>query len=772
MQGITATAALLVEGFLKTTLVLVPALLGAAACRRRPASFRHFLLSFALIGLLFLPLFRLLPGGWKTPLLPARPAAAVSPSAVFSSPPPAALSGASAAVSFLSVRDGSPSSRSGESAAGPSNAPTGGRAVPAAVSGAAGGFFPAHAAVFAWFAGFLFLLLKLAFGLVGAYRLTREGWEPGDRGWRILIARFLAVVPLRRGVRLKSHPEVAVPLTWGWRKPVVLIPVGADAWEEAERSAALFHELSHIKRADFLFLLLVRLSLAVFWWNPLCWLAYARLRKEQEIACDELVLRAGIKPSIYAAGLLAFRSSADFRGRASTAGPGLLGGPFFKDRLAAILRQKQTFKEVKMKSRIMLAALVVLAIAFIGTARPAVAGNAASSSGAPVDETLSAAAPAAAQEVKAEKETIKEKEKEKTALKEKEKKKEKEKTSVKTIMVTAGGDKDQPIEITVTGEGQIKKLLLDKPLTLKTGEDGRITFSVEGKEVTVPKGGTISIRGAGGALRFIKEGRIVQLEEGEAADLAGDGDKIVVIEKPGEGGSKHTIVKEIRIKKGEAGRAIEIGKEIKAGEQPVKVIIEEHGKGKPGVVWTTAGEGPAALAVIGERDLLEKVKAIREKAEAVKAKTLEFEELEKSLKNLEAELKDAEDRLKNITVRIDQGEDVRIVREDEAGKKSFVWIEAGDAGKDGEPMKVVCRRDAGTLEITLTGMKGPEGRSVHDRALARIKRELPKEAMLLDSNFDEGGGKMTFKLEVPAETATDKDFVDTIIDIVSEETKK
>ena len=127
MQGITATAALLVEGFLKTTLVLVPALLGAAACRRRPASFRHFLLSFALIGLLFLPLFRLLPGGWKTPLLPARPAAAVSPSAVFSSPPPAALSGASAAVSFLSVRDGSPSSRSGESAAGPSNAPTRGR---------------------------------------------------------------------------------------------------------------------------------------------------------------------------------------------------------------------------------------------------------------------------------------------------------------------------------------------------------------------------------------------------------------------------------------------------------------------------------------------------------------------------------------------------------------------------------------------------------------------------------------------------------------------
>ncbi len=766
MEGIAGAAGLLAEGFLKTTLVLVPALLGAAACRRRPASFRHFLLSFALIGLLFLPLFRLLPGGWRTPFLPAPPSAAASSSAVLSAlvPPPAPISNAGReAAFFLPGRSGPTDVQGGESAAG-------GRAVPSA--GAAERFFPVQAAVVLWLAGFVFLSLRLAFGLAGARRLTREGWDLDDAGWRILIARFLAMIPLRRRVRLKSHPEVAVPLTWGWRKPVVLIPAGADAWEETERSAALFHELSHVKRADFLFLLLVRLSLAVFWWNPLCWLAYARLRKEQEIACDELALRAGIKPSIYAAGLLAFRSSADFRGRASSVAPGLLGGPFFKDRLAAILAQRQTFKEVKMKSRIMLAALVVLAVAFIGTARPAAAGNAASSPGAPVEETLSiasAAAPAAAQEVNAEKETTKEKEKEKTALKEKEKEKEKEKASVKTIMVTAGGDKGRPLEITITGDGQMKKLLLDKPLTLKTGEDGRITFSVEGREITVPKNGTISIQGVGDPLRLIKEGRLLRLKGGKAVARDEDGDKIVVIEKPGEGGSKHAIVKEIRIKKGEAGREIEIDKEIEAGELPVKVIIEKQGKRRPGVVWTTAGEGPA---VIGERDLLEKVKAIREKAEAVKAKTLEFEELEKSLEKLEAELKDAEDRLKNITVRIDQGKDVRIVREDEAGEKSFAGVEAGDAGKDGEPLKVVCRRDAGTLEITLTGMNGPEGRSAYDRALARMKRDLPKEAKLLDSNFDEGGGKMTFKLEVSAETSTDKDYVDAVIDIVSEETKK
>ena len=73
-------------------------------------------------------------------------------------------------------------------------------------------------------------------------------------------------------------------------------------------------------------MLLVRTSLALFWWNPLCWIAYRELLKAQEIACDELVLRAGIRPSAYAASLLAFRRSAGFRWNPSTALLGIRAG--------------------------------------------------------------------------------------------------------------------------------------------------------------------------------------------------------------------------------------------------------------------------------------------------------------------------------------------------------------------------------------------------------------------------------------------------------------
>jgi hypothetical protein len=73
--NIPGTLGLVAEYFFKTTAVLTLALLAAAAARRRPAAFRHFVLAFALVGLLLLPVLSLAPVGWRTALLPARPAA-------------------------------------------------------------------------------------------------------------------------------------------------------------------------------------------------------------------------------------------------------------------------------------------------------------------------------------------------------------------------------------------------------------------------------------------------------------------------------------------------------------------------------------------------------------------------------------------------------------------------------------------------------------------------------------------------------------------------
>lgn len=212
------TLGLIAEYFLKTTAVLTLALLAAAASRRRPAAFRHFVLSFALVGLLLLPLLSLAPVGWRTSLLPARPAGPGTGTLI---PAQHVVTGAQAlGLDVQSLPPGVvrlPELPLASIAGGPAGAAT--SRLPAA------GADPLNSLLAVlWGAGLIVLFLRLAVGLAGAVKLTAQGTALGDPAWRVLLERFKALVSLRRNIRLKSHPEVLVPLTWGWRKPVVLMP--------------------------------------------------------------------------------------------------------------------------------------------------------------------------------------------------------------------------------------------------------------------------------------------------------------------------------------------------------------------------------------------------------------------------------------------------------------------------------------------------------------------------------------------------------------------
>ena len=309
--------ALLGEYAVKSTLVLALGMAAAGLAGRKTASFRHFVLSLALMGVIVLPLVSLVPIGWHAKVLPPSEAGQARDEAARREMNPAGAS----PVALVEAR-AVPNS----SAARPG---TNGKPD-----------FRRGIVLWSWAAGAAFILFRLAAGLLGARRLTREGEPVADPIWRVLMQRFLAAVGLRRTVRLKSHRWIEIPITWGFLRPVILIPSNHEDWSDDQRSSALFHELSHIKRADFLVMVLVRLSLAAFWFNPLSWIVLSRIRSEQEKACDELVLRAGLKPSTYAANLLLFKRGAGFRWDPSAALLGLFGGSSFNERLSAIERSR------------------------------------------------------------------------------------------------------------------------------------------------------------------------------------------------------------------------------------------------------------------------------------------------------------------------------------------------------------------------------------------------------------------------------------------------
>ncbi|MDH4197088.1 MAG: M56 family metallopeptidase [Candidatus Aminicenantes bacterium] len=710
----------LVEYLIKTTLVVSCGLALVRVLRHRTAALRHFILLFFLAGLLFLPVLSISPAGWETRLLPAAPDGRPRP--------PAPVLSRSQAPAFETLvldkgETGQESDFSG-SLGDPDHSPGPRNVAPRLHLGAA--VIPVI-----WLAVLLSLLLRLAVGLGKAMRLTKEGQTVDEPVWRVFFARCLSAVRLRRKVRLKSHPEVSVPLTWGVRKPVVLIPAGHREWTDEQRAAALVHELCHVKRADFLALILVRLSLAVFWFNPLCWLALRRLKKEQEKACDELVLRAGLRPSTYAANLLFFKRAAGVRWPASVALVGIAGRSPFQDRLASILKSTQVFQEVKMKTKLMLALSIILVVGLIGLARPSTAAAGAGSAAALSGPAVFAEASAQAGTVAGATATASQ---EKTAeAQEKQEKKEQEKKTAKasTIMIEAKEGKKLPLEITITYGDEAKTLKIEKSVTVKKDTEGNLFIvTADGKDIKISKSEPFRLEVKSGELSFIREGKALKVDEGD----------VLVTKKIKEGTVTYHVlkpgVKVVEAKKGDELRT-----------HGVLMVDEKEG---PAIGWTVRKD----LAGIRE-----KLRVLREKLKKVKGEERDLHDIQEVLTDLEADLEGEKGEFK-----------LSVVREGDKDKQA-AWVGRVESGVKKDAVTVLVKDKTGAFSIVYTMLTGEKDRATYDRLVERVKKELP-EGYALDPSFEEATGAVTLKITGPAGEKAAKELIEKLSAVIKEEVKQ
>lgn len=128
--------------------------------------------------------------------------------------------------------------------------------------------------VWTYLAGWVWLIglaAMLAYALVSYLRLRR---------------RVSASIPLRENIYVCD--EVPSPFILGIVHPRIYLP---SALDEAQRGSVLSHERAHLARRDHWWKPLGFALLAVYWFNPLLWLAYTLLCRDIELACDERVLR-------------------------------------------------------------------------------------------------------------------------------------------------------------------------------------------------------------------------------------------------------------------------------------------------------------------------------------------------------------------------------------------------------------------------------------------------------------------------------------------------
>jgi hypothetical protein len=178
-----------------------------------------------------------------------------------------------------------------------------------------------------------------------------------------------AALGVRKLVRLLRCPAVGVPMTWGWRQPAVFVPAEAEAWPVEQRRAVLLHELGHVKRWDCLTHGLARLACALFWFNPLVWVAAWRMRVERERACDDLVLTAGAKACEYASQLLQIAARIAGRGFAGGAAIAMARRSTLEGRLLAILDAGRNRAALTRRSVVAAALLVGCVVAPVAMLR-------------------------------------------------------------------------------------------------------------------------------------------------------------------------------------------------------------------------------------------------------------------------------------------------------------------------------------------------------------------------------------------------------------------
>jgi beta-lactamase regulating signal transducer with metallopeptidase domain len=109
---------------------------------------------------------------------------------------------------------------------------------------------------------------------------------------------------LKRPIALLQSDHPSLLVTWGIARPKVILPVSAQAWPDDRIRVVLTHELAHISRGDWLVQVSAELLRAIYWFNPLLWIACRRLRLESEHACDDEVMRRGVGGPDYAGHLV------------------------------------------------------------------------------------------------------------------------------------------------------------------------------------------------------------------------------------------------------------------------------------------------------------------------------------------------------------------------------------------------------------------------------------------------------------------------------------
>ena len=156
-----------------------------------------------------------------------------------------------------------------------------------------------------YLAGTIFLFFRFA----AQYRYTNficsQNIHKPSASIRIYVQQIAERMGIKKEIHVWLSELVDTPMTIGFLKPVILMPIASvNGLSIQQVEAILLHELSHIRRNDYLVNLLITSVDILLFFNPFSKLFVRSIRKEREHSCDDLVMQFEYSAHAYASALL------------------------------------------------------------------------------------------------------------------------------------------------------------------------------------------------------------------------------------------------------------------------------------------------------------------------------------------------------------------------------------------------------------------------------------------------------------------------------------
>jgi beta-lactamase regulating signal transducer with metallopeptidase domain len=193
--------------------------------------------------------------------------------------------------------------------------------IPSPAPSALGGFFRSRSQTFSPSPGLV--ILTLVCFLISLLLHVAKLWRAGKETKALLAGSYRREIPERlalikrqcqralglKGVTLLFSSQTTAPITAG-RRSIILPETLFDSATPDLLSAAMGHEMAHIKRRDFAFNLCYQLLSMPLAFHPAVVFIKRRINETRELACDEMVTERWLDAPDYARALLRLAESA------------------------------------------------------------------------------------------------------------------------------------------------------------------------------------------------------------------------------------------------------------------------------------------------------------------------------------------------------------------------------------------------------------------------------------------------------------------------------